>query len=146
MANTIHSNANKHGGHSHVQSVPLLLGNMIVLMVLLLITYAASKWDAGNVTINNVIALVIATVKAVLVIWVFMGVMHSTKLTRMWVACGFVVLILLFGILGDYSTRKFEPVAGWEANRPNGGESSLQRTWPPEGKTEQVGTNFRPRG
>ena len=146
MANTPLSSAEKQHGHSHVQSVPLLFGNMIALMVLLMITYYASFWEAGNVTINNIIAMVIATVKAVLVIWIFMGVMHSTKLTRLWVAAGFVTLILLFGILGDYFTRQYEPVAGWEVNRPNGGGSALQREWPPSKKPEQVGDNFRPRG
>lgn len=146
MASTPLSSDSKHGGHSHVLSPFVLFGNMVLLMVLLGVTWAASRWDAGNVVINNVIAMLIAVVKAFLVIWIFMGVMHASKLAKIWVVAGFGFLFLMFGILGDYATRQFEPVSGWETNVPNGGASSFPRQWPPQKKPEQVGENFRPRG
>ncbi len=119
---------------------------MIVLMGLLVVTWWASTKDFGNVVINNVVAMLIATVKAVLVIWFFMGVMHASKLAKIWVVTGFGVLFLMFGILGDYATRQYEPVSGWETNVPNNGGSAFPREWPPQKKPEQVGENFRPRG
>jgi caa(3)-type oxidase subunit IV len=138
-----HSHAG--GDHSHIPSGIKLFRNMIILMLLLGVTWWASTIDFGNVTINNIIALVIATIKAAFVIWTFMGVVHATKLTRVWVATGFVGLILIFGILGDYFTRQFEPVAGWEKG-PEGGGSALQREWPPSKPPVPGNNNFRPRG
>ncbi|CAN1567360.1 caa3_sub_IV, caa(3)-type oxidase, subunit IV [Fimbriimonadaceae bacterium] len=146
MASTPLSSDSKHGGHSHVLSVPLLLGNMLWLMFLLIVTWWASTQNFGNVIINNVVAMLIATVKAVFVIWIFMGVMHASKLAKIWVVTGFGVLFLMFGILGDYATRQYEPVSGWETNVPNNGGSAFPREWPPQKKPEQVGENFRPRG
>lgn len=144
MATTPLSKAAGHGGHHEVK-FNHLVGNLLALMALMGITIWASYVNFGNSTVNNLIALLIASVKACLVIWIFMGVKFATPLTRLWVAVGFIVFILMFGILGDYATRRFEPTAGWELNRPNGGETALQREWPPAKKPKQGAENFRPR-
>ncbi|HZK75565.1 MAG TPA: cytochrome C oxidase subunit IV family protein [Candidatus Kapabacteria bacterium] len=55
---------------------------------------------------NIVAALVIAGVKAGLVITFFMHVKYSSRLTKMWVAVGFIWLFFLLAItMTDYLTR-----------------------------------------
>jgi cytochrome c oxidase subunit 4 len=148
--------ANSHGDHaSHELPFGTLVGVLILLMVLMGLTIGASYITLPSIgpipgiVINNLVAVGIATVKAALVIWFFMGVKFASSLARIWVIAGFLVLFLMFGILGDYGTRKFEQVNGWETNVPhNGGETALPRVWPPEGKpssTPEVEQGFRPR-
>lgn len=142
-----------HGGGHHVASVPTLVAVLIALTVLMVVTVGASWVELPSigplhgVIINNLIAMAIAVVKACLVIWYFMGVRWATALTRIWVVAGFLVLILMFGILGDYFTRQYEPVAGWEKEVPiSGGESALPRQWPPHGRVVPPNNNgFMPR-
>lgn len=56
--------------------------------------------------LNNVIMLTIACTKALLVILYFMHARYSTRLTQVFVAAGFVwLLILLAFTLSDYMTR-----------------------------------------
>ena len=55
---------------------------------------------------NIVVALLIAGAKAALVITFFMHVKYSSKLTKMWVAVGFIWLFLLLAItMTDFLTR-----------------------------------------
>jgi cytochrome c oxidase subunit IV len=55
---------------------------------------------------NIVVALVIAGVKASLVILFFMHVKYSTRLTKLFVAVGFIWLFLMIGItMTDYLSR-----------------------------------------
>lgn len=57
-----------------------------------------------------IVAMTIATVKAVLVILYFMHVRYNSKLTWLFVGSGFVWLIIMVGItLTDYKTRDWEP-------------------------------------
>lgn len=134
-------------GHSHEVPFGKLVITLIWLMAFMGLTIFASQNEVPTllgikgIYINNIIALAIAVVKACLVIWIFMGVMYASQLTRIWVAAGFLVLILLFGILGDYATRRFEPVQGWDPK----GESALQRQWPPNPPPVPNNENLRPR-
>lgn len=60
--------------------------------------------NLGN--FNIVAALVIAGIKAGLVITFFMHVKYSSRLTKMWVAVGFIWLFLMLAItMTDYLTR-----------------------------------------
>ena len=160
MATTpLSTNTHGAGGHddhsSHISSTGLLVGVLLLLMGLMGVTIWASFIDIPSIgpipgiVMNNLVALAIATVKAALVIWFFMGVRFASSLAKIWVAAGFLVLFLMFGIMGDYGTRKFEPVQGWEVGTPvDGGETSLPRTWPPEGRTPgspAIEQNLRPR-
>lgn len=70
--------------------------------------------------VNNLIALGIAGVKALLVINIFMGVKFSSKLTRMFVIGGFAWVTLMWLLFADYATRQWEPVNGWEPTAPSG--------------------------
>ena len=61
-------------------------------------------YDLG--ALNNIVMLLIASVKALLVILFFMHVRWSTRLTWVVAASGFAWLIILFGLtMTDYLTR-----------------------------------------
>ncbi|HEX5759260.1 MAG TPA: cytochrome C oxidase subunit IV family protein [Thermoanaerobaculia bacterium] len=81
------------------------------LMVLTALTYWVATLDLGP--LNDVVALGIAVTKAVLVILVFMHVRHSTRMTKLTIAAGFVWLgIMLALTLADYLTRGLIGVPG----------------------------------
>jgi len=89
----------------HILSSKLYYAIWITLMCLTVITAAVSFIDLGP--FNTVVALVIASFKALLVILFFMHVKYtSEKLTKMVIISSiFWLLILLFLSLADYSTR-----------------------------------------
>ncbi|RYG39589.1 hypothetical protein EON81_00365 [bacterium] len=147
-ATTLPQDNHGHGEH-HITSAWVLFRTLIMLLILMGVTIGASYIQLPSIgpisgtVINNLVALAIATVKAYIVITIFMGVKHQTTLTKIWVYAGFAVLVLLFGIFGDYWTRKFEPVSGWEKN----GESAFPREFAPAGKPPVPNNvNLRPRG
>src|SRR5258706_15929341 len=73
-----------------------------------LLTWYASTIDLGWA--NTPIALLIATIKAVLVILFFMHVIHSTRLTWVVVIASFLWLGGLFVLtFADYLTRTWLP-------------------------------------
>ncbi len=80
---------------------------MVILFALLLgtaLTVWASYVDLG--LWNPVIALAIATTKAVLVVLFFMHVRYSTKLTKLTIFAGiFMFLVLISMTLTDYISR-----------------------------------------
>jgi cytochrome c oxidase subunit IV len=88
-------------GHSRTFSVALGAG----LLVLTAVTVKAAFIDLG--AFNPVIALLIATIKATLVILYFMHVKGaSEKLTGVVVVSGFFFLAILLSLsLADYMTR-----------------------------------------
>jgi len=87
-----------------VDSLALYLIIFGALMLLLVATVAAGQVDMGPW--NTVVAMVIAVIKAVLVILFFMHVRHGSKLTWVFVAAGFVWLGLMVGLtMSDYGTR-----------------------------------------
>ncbi|MDE2127118.1 MAG: cytochrome C oxidase subunit IV family protein [Armatimonadetes bacterium] len=103
----------EHAQHSHHVTPPYVYFVVYVLLVILLFaTVGAYKVDLGAG--NNVIAMVIAAIKAVLVVLFFMQVKYSSKLTWVWASLGFVWLIVLFSTLGDYIARGWLPVRGWQ--------------------------------
>lgn len=76
----------------------------IALLVLLGLTIVAALVDLGP--FNVVVSLVIASMKAALVILFFMHVRFSRKLTRLFAVGGFFWLLILFGLLfADYVSR-----------------------------------------
>ena len=89
--------------HSRVFSVALGIG----LLVLTAVTVKAAFIDLGPW--NPVIALLIATIKATLVILFFMHVKGaSEKLTGVVVVSGFFFLAILLSLsLADYMTRSW---------------------------------------
>jgi cytochrome c oxidase subunit 4 len=107
-----------HTGNAH-HVVPLwqYAVTLVILGLLMALTIAASYWEAPSIgpisgnLLNNLIALAIATIKALLVILIFMGVKWSSNLAKLWAMAGFVWFSLMFIILFDYGTRKFEQPA-----------------------------------
>lgn len=96
-------------GHEHVTPLSVYLGIFGALMVLTIITVAVAWIDLGS--LNIMVALGVAVVKATLVILYFMHVKYSSKLT--WVVIGsgiFWLAILLSITMADYLTRGWMPV------------------------------------
>lgn len=106
---------NGHDTHSHIVPIKVYLLVYVALLVLLVATVGAAYLPGHHTLLNNVIALTIAVVKAVLVILYFMHVRYSTRLTWLWASAGFFWLVIMFILtLGDYFTRHWVPVLGWE--------------------------------
>jgi cytochrome c oxidase subunit 4 len=99
--------AHEHAPHVHVTSIAVYLLVFSALAVGTILTVAASRFDLGMW--NTPIALVIATIKAVLVILFFMHVIHSTRLTWVVVIAAFLWLGVLFVLtFADYLTRMWQ--------------------------------------
>lgn len=125
----------------HVHHPWIYVRTLLLLVILMIATVVFAQipfWDLklGSVTLhgtlfNNLVAMTIAIMKALLVISFFMGVIYSTKLTKLWAAAGFVGFALLFLAMGDYSTRIYEPTPRW-----NGDPGSAMRRSVPESRQE----------
>ena len=101
-----------HSTHEQAHVLPLrvYIGVFLALLLGTAITTWVSTIDLGRM--NDVVALVIAGVKAALVIAYFMHVRYASRLVWVFSIAGFVWLVLFFVlILADYKTRI--PVAGW---------------------------------
>ena len=84
----------------------------VALLGLTLLTVGVAFLDLGS--LNTIIALTIAVVKALLVLLFFMHLRYSSSL--IWIVWGagiFWVMLLLTITLSDYLTRSWLPVAGW---------------------------------
>lgn len=98
------SDTHEHAPHVHITPLSVYFAVFAALAVGTILTYLASTVDLG--WMNTPIALVIATVKAVLVILFFMHVIHSTRLTWVVVIGSFLWLGVLFVLtFSDYLTR-----------------------------------------
>ena len=74
------------------------------LMLLLLLTWGVAQFNLGP--FNVVAALTIAVTKMLLVILFFMHVRYSERRTWVFVAAGFIWLLIMIDLtLGDYLTR-----------------------------------------
>lgn len=115
--------------HDHVLPVGVYVKTLIALTILMGLTIWASYIDlpgigpVQGVVLNNAVALIIASIKAMLVIFFFMHVKYSSSLAKLFVLSGFTFLALMFMILADYGTRRFEPANGWVP----GSDSALPR-------------------
>jgi cytochrome c oxidase subunit 4 len=89
---------------NHVVSPRLYLLIFASLMVLTVVTVAASRYDFGPG--NTVVAMAIAVLKATLVVLFFMHVKYSSRLVQVLVAAAFLWLALLIsGTFSDYVSR-----------------------------------------
>ena len=103
-------------GASHIHDWKIYLRVWVILLVLMVATIAAAQVDLDKYApgLNNIIAMTIAVTKAILVVLFFMQVKYSTKLTWLWASIGFIWLIFLFATMGDYLTREWVHVVGWQ--------------------------------
>ena len=91
----------------HVVPVRTYLIIFSLLMVFTALTVTVAKYDFG--TLNILIALTIASIKATLVILFFMHVYYSSKLTKVVIGAGiFWFAILIIMTITDYRAR-----SGW---------------------------------
>jgi cytochrome c oxidase subunit 4 len=88
----------------HIVPVRVYIFVFLALMVFTVLTVYAATIDLGRY--NIVLALVIACIKASLVIMFFMHVYYSSKLTKAIVIAGLCTLMILFFFtLTDLATR-----------------------------------------
>ncbi|SRR5579883_249474 len=88
----------------HIVSKKTYYTIFFALLVGTALTVAAAFVNLHN--FNIVVALLIAAVKATLVILFFMHIKYSTRLTKLWVAVGFIWLFIMLSItLTDYLSR-----------------------------------------
>ena len=98
--------AHGHAGYGphHVTSSAMFFNVLCTLLVLTVITVAASRVDFGAA--NLLIAMVIASIKASLVIAIFMHVKWDTAINRIVFLSSFLFLsLLLIFTLSDQATR-----------------------------------------
>jgi len=92
--------------HVPIPTVKALVGVWAALILLTATTVSVSYIELGEW--NIVLALTIALVKASMVAWVFMGIRHSTTLTKLFCVAGLVWLAILILItFSDYSSRNW---------------------------------------
>jgi cytochrome c oxidase subunit 4 len=86
------------------QNIYVLFAAFVALLFLLALTVEAARHDLGRW--NFVVAVMIATAKAVLIMICFMHVRRAAQITQLVVCAGFFWLAILFTLsLADYWTR-----------------------------------------
>ena len=97
----------EHAPHIHVTPMWIYIAVFLALAAGTLLTWWVSTQELGMW--NTPIALIIATIKAVLVILFFMHVIHSTRLTWVVIIASFLWLGVLFVLtFADYLTRMWK--------------------------------------
>jgi cytochrome c oxidase subunit 4 len=95
----------------HIVSPRLYISIFLVLMILTGTTVYAATVDLNQYFpgLNIIVALVIATCKALLVVLFFMHAYYSSKRTQLIIIAGvFWLAIMLFLTLGDYASRSWD--------------------------------------
>ncbi len=89
----------------HISSVKLYVGIWLALMFFTVLTVFAATVDLG--LFNPIVALAIASTKAVLVVLFFMHVKYAhEKLTKLVIVTGFFFFLILLALtMADYGTR-----------------------------------------
>jgi cytochrome c oxidase subunit IV len=89
----------------HVSSVKLYVTIWLALLAGTLLTVLASRVDLGP--FNTIVALTIATIKAILVVLFFMHVKYAhEKMTKLVIVTAIFFLFILLALsMADYGTR-----------------------------------------
>lgn len=96
---------------AHPVSTRLYFAVFGALLALTAVTTAVAFYDLG--ALNTVVALGIASVKAMLVVLYFMHVRWSNNVVRIFACVGLLFLLILFTFtVTDYSSRPL--IAGWQ--------------------------------
>jgi cytochrome c oxidase subunit IV len=92
----------------HVSPVGLYLAIFLALMIGTALTVGAAYVNLG--TFNFPVAMLIAVVKASLVVWYFMHVKYQSHLTKLTLVTGLFFLAILLGMmLIDYTSKTLVP-------------------------------------
>jgi cytochrome c oxidase subunit IV len=94
--------------HGHREDpIKYYIGVFVLLIVMTVLTYTVAQRDLGS--LNALVALTIAVIKATAVVLIFMHVRWSSRLTQVIVVSAvFWLLIMLSFTISDYFTR-----GGW---------------------------------
>lgn len=95
----------------HIVSPKMYILIFTALVILTVTTVYASTVDLNEhyAGLNVIVALVIATCKALLVVLFFMHAYYSTKRTQLIIIAGvFWLATMLFLTLGDYASRSWD--------------------------------------
>ena len=91
---------------NHGPSLKTYVAVFVALLLLTMVTYSAAFMDFGSHSLNVVVALGIAVLKASLVVLFFMHVKYGSKLTKLIVGVAFFFLgIMLSLTMADYLSR-----------------------------------------
>lgn len=102
-----HSQGALQMGHHHIGSSSLFFNTLVALLILTALTVGASRIHFGAA--NMLIAMLIASVKAALVIGFFMHVKWDTAINKIVFLSSFLFLSLLFIFtLADHATRRWD--------------------------------------
>jgi caa(3)-type oxidase subunit IV len=98
----VHGHGHAHGGHddhglAHTTPVSLLVGILAALMFLTIVTVAVTKIDLGSQG-NLIVAMVIATIKAGLVVTFFMHLLWDKKFHLILFLTSVLFLILFMSL------------------------------------------------
>jgi cytochrome c oxidase subunit 4 len=97
------------GAHSHEPVHPrVYFITYVALLVLMFLTIGVYTWGESvhiSAGVALILAMIIAVFKAVLVVFFFMQVKYSSRLTWLWAGLGFVWMFFLSGIVLDYVSR-----------------------------------------
>jgi cytochrome c oxidase subunit 4 len=96
------------GSGGHVSPISLYVTIFLALMMLTGLTVGAAFINMGY--FNFPVAMLIAVVKASLVVWFFMHVKYQSHLTKLTLATGLFFLAILLGMmLIDYTGKRLTP-------------------------------------
>lgn len=105
--NVLPSQYSKDQDSHHIIPLKTYLQVFAALIFLTFITVTASRFDFGEW--NTIIAFLIATIKAVLVLAIFMHLKYDNMMNRVIIAsAAFFLLVLYFFVLIDDLTRVFQ--------------------------------------
>jgi cytochrome c oxidase subunit 4 len=108
-----HHGEGEHHGLGHVASKKVLFGTWGSLMVLTVVTVAASKIDLGSAGINLAVAMLIATIKASLVCVFFMHLKYDKRFHTV-VFLSAVLLALLFVTFTLMDSGQYQQDITWQ--------------------------------
>ena len=96
--------------HAHIASMRSLLGVFAALVFLTAVTVAVAYVDLGDY--NLMVALVIATVKALLVSLFFMQLIHESGFNRL-AFLGSIVFVMLFVSITLMDSGQYQNSVDW---------------------------------
>lgn len=102
--------------HTHHVSMGTYYKVFAFLMVMLFVTVGAWYIDEHMIPLGSwsiPIAVAIATIKAMAIVWIFMHLKFSSKLVQIFACTGIVFMGIMFVLtFNDYFTRGWVPIAG----------------------------------
>jgi cytochrome c oxidase subunit 4 len=90
-----HGHSSEHSEQGHVVPVSTFRKVLVALLVLTVVTVLAASVDLGKW--NIVGALVIASIKASLVVWIFMHGKYENKILWTYIIIPFILLAIMIG-------------------------------------------------